>query len=61
MTIDNLKERLKDPNATFTAAEVNALLKERQEQKIKQVQQEAHTILELIRADNPWEVSYEQA
>lgn len=56
--IDELMERLQDPEATFTTDEVKELLADKQRRQVEEAKRSAYTILQMIRSDNPLEVRH---
>lgn len=56
--IDELMQRLQDPEATFTSAEVRELLEDKRQRQVEEAKRSAYTILQMIRSDNPLEVTH---
>ena len=54
--IDELMQRLQDPDATFTSAEVRELIEDKRQRQVEEAKRSAYTILQMIRNDNPLEV-----
>lgn len=54
--IDELMERLQDPDATFTSAEVRELLEDKRQKQVEEAKKSAYAVLQMIKKDNPWEV-----
>lgn len=59
--MEELRERLQEPEATFTASEVQEMLEAKRNQQVQEAAVAAHKVLQMIREDGHLKVRHEQA